>query len=362
MNQLSFLTGFRGIAAWWVVFYHVNTHLRQWLPGAICDIIGRGYLAVDFFFVLSGFIISYVYYEAITDINKQQILGFYVKRVARIYPLHLVLLLLYLSIPLAYVLTGRMLPEGNLYTLRSFLLGLLLAHNWGVLNELTWNIPSWSISTELAAYLTFPFVAVASKRLVSHKAILAIAGSAVIAIFAIYHFCDAADIGADIPHLGLFRCLAEFVLGICAYKLYTGRQIRREVGCFILFSGVALSCVVLLNKGSDFLTAPTAFFLFILGSLVCETGLAKLFSKPIFVYLGEISYSTYLVHYFVKDWMKMLFLRDNNISLVWVTAYVMITYAASHLLYTYIERPSRRMALDFGMKLIPRRPIQVTCD
>ncbi|HEY8189085.1 MAG TPA: acyltransferase, partial [Micavibrio sp.] len=111
-----------------------------------------GYLGVDFFFILSGFILTHVYEESFRtqSITKTD---FYIKRLARIYPLHALTLLmaLELSTILGHLHHNDMIWADN--TNRSFLLNLFLMHAWGMSSGASFNVPSWSISAEWFAYL-----------------------------------------------------------------------------------------------------------------------------------------------------------------------------------------------------------------
>ena len=151
--HLGALTGIRGVAAWMVVLYHIRKSLILLLPADAIAVFAKGYLAVDLFFMLSGFVLWYSYADRIRQGGLAFAAPFLWRRLARIWPLHLFILALF--IPLALLLRadgGHMLhyPFGELP------LHVLLMQNWGMTQEIAWNQPAWSISTELAAYLLFP--------------------------------------------------------------------------------------------------------------------------------------------------------------------------------------------------------------
>ena len=95
------LTGIRGLAAWWVVFYHFREQMASQLPLEVIQFFSLGYLAVDLFFVLSGFVIYYNYQHMFDRLDRQRLWSFFAARIARIYPLHLFITLMYLLNPLA---------------------------------------------------------------------------------------------------------------------------------------------------------------------------------------------------------------------------------------------------------------------
>jgi peptidoglycan/LPS O-acetylase OafA/YrhL len=140
------LTGLRGIGALWVVLFHLTF-------GRGIPVIDLGFLGVDLFFILSGFVLSYV---SITNIDTvPRYLEFLRQRLTRIYPLHLftlcILAMIVLFVPgfSERYNVPRFEPD-------AFVASLLLIQNWFYWLPGCWNAPSWSLSAEWFAYLTFP--------------------------------------------------------------------------------------------------------------------------------------------------------------------------------------------------------------
>src|SRR5437868_4164153 len=114
MKQISTLTGIRAVAALWVVLFHIlqfhgassSLHL-----GFLKPLASRGYLGVDLFFMLSGFVLSYVHQADFIIRDWGRMSRFFLMRIARIYPVHLFMLLLYVLLVGAYVLSGKSLPR-----------------------------------------------------------------------------------------------------------------------------------------------------------------------------------------------------------------------------------------------------------
>ena len=158
-GEIHNLTGIRAIAAFWVVLLHAQ-HIevlsaQTWLHAT--PFINRGYLAVDLFFVLSGFIIPYVYHQKFAAAPTLKTYEKYLLlRWARLYPNHFVIFLLYVGLMLAAAAIGKPLDSEG-YSGTQALAHLLLIQAWPLGIGLGWNWPSWSISAEFFAYsLLFP--------------------------------------------------------------------------------------------------------------------------------------------------------------------------------------------------------------
>lgn len=147
------LEAFRGLAAIFIILYH-----SLFTTSTLSAFRINSYLFVDFFFILSGFIISYAYLDKLEK-NGIQAKNFLLKRVFRLYPLHLFMLFIWLIyIVLKHEAFLRHIGGQDpfiAHTLTSFMEHLLLVQTWGTGNIMSWNVPSWSISVEILAYILF---------------------------------------------------------------------------------------------------------------------------------------------------------------------------------------------------------------
>ena len=347
MTDLRFLTGLRGVAALYVCIYHIQVYVQPYIYPEFAQFLHEGYLAVDFFFILSGFVIALNYFNKINLTDKREIAIFYAKRIARIYPLHLLLLLLSLSVPLAYFITERTLAEGGRYSIDAFFMSIFMIQNWGFTNTLVWNIPSWSISTEFFAYLMFPFI-VAIIKWVSDKfhfkGVLILTISLFFSIAFVYSSFKADDLGLYIPELGLLRCIIGFFIGVLIWFFYHEYKNWISARSKLLFY-LGLVILVLGSYSSllNYWYIHLAFSLIIIGSVYYKNGITRFCSTKTILWLGEISYSIYLIHYLVKDWFKILFLEGQEASILWIFTYLVVVLFLSHFSYKWIEIKSKNV-------------------
>lgn len=289
------MTGLRGIAALWVVGYHCH----KLLPGAPLPAIpfAYGFLGVDVFFVLSGYMLASLY----ADIKRHDLPDFWLKRVLRIYPLHLFLMACLGTIALGAMLAGH--DPGPHYTAAHFLAVASLLHV--PLGIYGWNDPTWSISVEMCCYLAFPlFIAMATRPPRAWLVPLA-----------------AAALLADIGLVVAIRWIADEsrLAEIAGWSALA----RGGLGFFV---GCALSRFV-----------P-------LGTMVSRPAAAVLASRPVF-YLGEISFSLYLIHQPILLALRRLdpWLTRAHVSLLEPAIALCVAVAVSHVTYAYVEVPGRRL-------------------
>jgi peptidoglycan/LPS O-acetylase OafA/YrhL len=350
VRQLLGLTGLRGIAAWWVVVYHIKEYLPAGSPGWLQAACEQGYLAVDLFFVLSGFIISYNYLPAFSSFNLIGYLRFLGIRLARIYPLHLFMIVLYLANPLAIALASSQGRDVGRYDPLYYVMSILLVQNWGLADHLAWNIPAWSISTEWMAYLLFPLLAWVAKKN-SGNILYTLAGVGIpLALLGIGLNLMGETLGTDIPRNGLIRCLCEFSTGAFVYRLWVagGKSKATKGSVYVL---LAVCMALLFMTGIDDIWIVPAMWACTIFLLATEPALIeRMFEHRLVEIIGLWSYSTYLAHYFVRDWVKFLLVRDGIPNGAILFCYASATLVASGLLYRFVELPGRRS----GRRLVER--------
>ncbi len=345
VHELRALTGVRGIAAWLVVLYHIRLSIAG-LPIPVRDVFAKGYLAVDFFFLLSGFVIWLTWSHRIAIGGFASIPRFLQKRIARIWPLHLFMLAATVVLALALRATGRADPQ---FVFAELPLHILLLQNWGFTHELTWNDPAWSISAEFGAYLLFPLLVIAVDwRRLPSAALLAIAAALLVTLHLTMH---ADKLGADISRFGLLRCLVEFTTGsiVCALWLRWQDQLRAVPGAVTLTMVLAVCWAA---GAAETIVVP-ALFASVLMVLALTSGRRGNPCEGRAVhYLGEISYATYLSHFILWKAFKLALVSDATaVPTERIALYLGLVLASSVILYHLIERPAQRW-----LNRLPSRP------
>jgi peptidoglycan/LPS O-acetylase OafA/YrhL len=347
-GELLALTSIRGIAAWWVVLFHLRLLLAPWLPAAAIAAFGDGNLAVDLFFILSGFVIHLNYGERLGS-DARASGDFLFRRFARIYPLHLLILLGFAAYFGAATLFGRGTAQDPAY----FLASLLLVQNWGFFHALEWNVPAWSISTEACAYLLYALLirrAAPDRRPSRLLGLLVVLlGLSVPVFFAAFHyrFPDA------VPETGLLRCLVQFAIGMMLCTLW--RRLAGRPGLAAAF--LAASFLLALGWGGLGLPVVSlAWAALVLGLALGKGG--PILASPILVWLGRVSYATYLCHYLLLTLFKYAFVVPGRpVAPGLLGLYLAAVLAASALLYHGFERPAQRRLIGWWKRRAGLDPI-----
>lgn len=351
--ELRALTSVRGIAAWLVVLYHIRLSMAfapRWLIAGFA----KGYLAVDFFFLLSGFVIWLTYGERLRREGLAGAPAFLKRRIARVWPLHLVMLTGAAALALLLLVTGHAAPR--VFPFEQLPLDLLMIQNWGFTDQLAWNVPAWSISVEFAAYLLFPLLALAIdwRRLPTPLILAALA-----LLFALLHgvmsWAGATTMGQLIARLGLVRCLVEFTAGTALCALWL-RWAEQPVRWAIASGAVAAALLAgwLFGTLPETLAVPPAFAAGLIALALTSGMRGNPLEARWLHYLGEISYATYLSHFLLYFTFKLVMVDDPyNVPPLLIAPFLTLVLASSIALYHLVERPAQR-AINRWRWPIPR--------
>ena len=357
IKYIDSLTPLRGLAALWVMVFHIDVSLFYRDMGALVSrdatgIISRGYLWVDFFFLLSGFIMAHIFGERLTSGGK--IVDYLWARLARIYPLHLFCLALVVVIALTYPLFVPGVKDGSWETFmawRAIPSNLLLTHAMNQHVYLSWDIVSWSIGAEWWTYCaTFLLIIALHKGPAWLSVVAMLVGFGLLAGL-VY---TLKDHNLDITYnWGFFRCLFEFVIGLGVYRAYREGWLswtKHDLIVLALLTGIA---VIFHFKLNDLIVVPVFCLLILAVSRNAGLFHSLLQTGPL-QYLGRISYSLYLVHgvvfsalWFLLPWVKTTYGAFTAWErLVYAAVFFLWVLALSSLTYRFVERPARLWLLS----------------
>lgn len=340
-TELRALTSVRGIAAWLVVLFHIRLSIAG-LPAPVGAVLEKGYLAVDFFFLLSGFVIWMSWSERLRAGGPGALPEFLKRRIARIWPLHLFMLGFGLLLATLLFATGRGTPQ---FPFAELPLHLLLLQNWGFTSALSWNDPAWSISCELAAYLLFPLLVLAIDwRRVPTPAILAAIAALLVLLHGVFAMRGETTLGLDIPSLGLIRCVLEFACGTAIAALWMRwRETWRLPAIACSAATLVLLAGWIAGPLPETLAVPAAFAALLLALALTAGKPGNPLEGRALHYLGEISYATYLGHFLLWFAFKLMLVSDvHAVSAPLIALYLALVLASSAALYHGIERPAQR--------------------
>ncbi len=361
-SRLELLTVARALFAWWVVSFHFKEWVFDPSTGKTpTDIfIGYGYLGVDFFFVLSGFVLDRRYSSSFRELNFRVVNKFALLRLARLYPLHIFLLTLMLVNPIALLLFSKAKMLSDQYSVIYFLQSVFLIQNWGFAQTLAWNVPAWSISAEMFAYLFYPLIGFVLCKETSKQPIIAgvVAAFCLSGIVLYFTQISLNSIGEQVTKSGTIRCLFEFTLGCACSRFSIWMCSFKQPGKFIVPLTLALVVVILSTvflKVKDFVTVPSIVFISILTLSIVDT-VFKIKVPQWMILLGNISYATYLCHWIIKSWFIHSDLYVRLDTAILVPTYCFTVLVCSYLLYRYVETPAQKY---FSRLIKPPRQLAV---
>ena len=376
-RHFNVLDSFRGIFACIVAFSHFNAN-SIFYGSPLFD---RGSIYVDFFFVLSGFVIFANYADRLQ--NGFSLKNFIFLRFARLYPLHFFVLMAFIAVDLLQML----LPVSGAALFKPFsapgegigdiVANLLLIHSLNVSEHLAFNGPSWSISVEFYTYILFGIILVCLKKFQNVFIFVLGLGSAIL-LYNLY-----GELYAKLDY-GFLRCFYGFSCGALTWVLYSRlsqpsldhASTTKKFSIAEIFLFVA--CVIYIQFFSfDGLSmlAPIVFSGMIL-LYAFEGGIISRFLKmKFFLFLGMLSYSIYMTHIFISGkffelpvrileqrgllditvvkYGAKLYGQNLLTGTIMELFYLCVVILCSFITYKLVEEPCR----DFSKKIV-RRQVQ----
>lgn len=329
------IDGLRAIAVIAVIIFHLG-----YLP--------NGYLGVDVFFVISGFLITSIIYKEILNGNFS-VLSFYKRRIRRIIPL-----LLFISF-IALILGGIfMLPDDLIGLSKSIIASNLFSNNlllyltssdyWEVSMEFKPLMHTWSLGVEEQFYLVYPliFLFVSSKRIIVTIITL-------ITIISLFLFLFYGNINAKF-YLLPYRFFELSLGGIFALFYFNKKEVNSKLKFIYYTSFILLLFLIFIpyqkNDISLFLCIVTTAFTIALSNYFSKSLISeKILSNRILVYIGKISFSLYMWHQIIFSFARYVLLFE--ITWIWSIFLSMIILLISVISYNFIEVPFRNSSYSF---------------
>jgi peptidoglycan/LPS O-acetylase OafA/YrhL len=296
------LDSWRGIAALLVALFHLNVYSAIYS----LDFVRNAFLFVDFFFVLSGFVITHSYGDRMG--TREGVSTFAVRRFNRLWPLHAIVLLAFVLVEIAKLFMAARgasfyaPPFTGANSSNAVLWNLAFGQSIGMTNQLTWNPPSWSIAAEFWTYLIFAATLHLAATRFSRLTFAAEGLLAVLLVASVAILISHSEHGQDATYdLGLFRCLYGFLIGHFVYRLWQvcPRDLFDTAFLEIAVLIIAVFYVSMAGRSGYSFLAPLVFAVVVLVFAFEAGPVSKLMSNRGNQWLGRISYSIYMWQAFI---------------------------------------------------------------
>lgn len=345
MTHLPALDGLRALAALWIVTFHATA-----FTGAAPPVIRHGYLGVDLFFILSGFVLAHVYAPVFARDGWSFYVRYLCRRVARLWPVWLIVLALFALKAEIGRRTGlggaglRIADDPGLWAVYA-----LLMQSWGWVDPERINPPGWSLSYEWAASLLLPLALAGAVRLRSAILCLVVATICLMAHALYTHAYGLPSLHTAAAHGGA-RVTAEFLTGVFLWRAWHQASGDRASDGLAAWACALLAIAAMVPFASSLSVDHVLIVLFagVLGGVAGGRGtLASLLSTPTLRAVGEASYALYVVHWLVFECLWWAFDRQGLVvgsmaGWLFFVALIALSLVAAFALHVAVERPARR--------------------
>jgi peptidoglycan/LPS O-acetylase OafA/YrhL len=347
------LTGLRFVLAAWVMLHHISGKgmmLESWansLPGSAASLLRGGYLAVQSFFILSGFVLAKTY--ANRNWTKDDLRKYAAARIGRIYPVYL----LSLAVVAPFILKAMLAPTRTGAEKAGLLFNYaFVLQGWTGSLGVGWNTPAWSLSCEFFFYLCFPAILIGLRR----AGRLAVAG-----IFAASLVVPVLLAHSSVPWTWKpIHHLSDFAAGVAAARLFDFlRPGATRRGHWFYLPAIVLGALLIvfpqvmdgtygdLNTGLRPLNVAA-----LIGLALTGGSLATALSGRVVEYLGKISYSMYILHIPILWWYGDWSVRHMS-GLEAAIVYLVLVTVAAALAFELVEAPANRWVRN----AVTRKPL-----
>ena len=348
-RRIDALTGLRPFASLYVFFFHFGRPLLTTAPRWLRALGGSGFVGVSFFYVLSGFVLALSYGPRIIDRNSSfDHRRFLVRRIARLMPAYFAALLLLLPLVLRHDSNVVASPLGGI-------LQLVFMQAWWPPLALTWNLPAWSISIEVAFYLVLPSLirAIAGLSAPQRRWLLPAIWALALVVAGVYSaIAPDGIVGPDSNafYLGFLKFwpparLPELAFGVTLGLAFTPARAAKTAPWLGPLALAVAATTLSLSDRLPFALVHNALLLPCFGAIVWSAAGARgivgriLGSRPL-TRLGRASYDIYILQ------MPLMYLVLAAAlplgGLRFVVVFGLLVYGVGLMFHLTIERPAQR--------------------
>jgi peptidoglycan/LPS O-acetylase OafA/YrhL len=358
-TRFEVLDAWRGICAVLVAMFHLQAYSHFYE----LSLLRHSFLFVDFFFVLSGFVITASYRTRL--LSGFSFWNFMLLRWGRLYPLHVAILAAFIAIEFLRYRYSGLLGGGiserfsGSRSISAIVTNLFLIQSLGIHNTLTWNLPSWSISVEFYTYAIFALALQCLRR----RFYIFVGFMILVGPIFLLKYVGQIDTDYD---FGIVRCLFGFFVGVAVYDLYLlVKQLDVSQSVLKMISLIEISCVGIVGlfvcfwaHGPLSVAGPLVFGLTVIVFSFEGGVVSRILKAPPFLFLGTLSYSIYMVHALVlvgmgyafqmaeREFGIVLFNHDYFGAEMWqgdifYCLFIFLIVSVAYLTYIFIETPGR---------------------
>lgn len=348
-KPLDSITALRGFLALYVMLHNVTNHFHKPL---LTHFLNSAYLSVDFFFIISGFFLCYVYEDTFSSkkATVKQYSQFLLLRLARIYPVHVFLLIIFVILMVSITgfadfVYGNTKHPIDLYSLGTIFNHLLLVQSWT--NErIGWIAPSWSLSNEWLLYLFFPIQIYSLRHLRNMQACLIRLTVHSFGYVVILTITGTLYVISGYP--AILRAYLGFTSGIMLFPIFmmlTQMNIPQKIYNYLLLA-LTIVMIILLNVKlggmRDVVAVIVAAMMILVCTLLHEGYLHRILVNKVTLYLGNISYSIYMVHWLTMMILGFYFANTSYFTplVEWIII-LCASFISAIVMYHAVETPLR---------------------
>ena len=353
-QRFDSLTGLRFLLAVWIAFFHVG-HMYDHDGFGALPYLELGVARVDVFFVLSGFVLTHIYWS-----NRQRPFAFgdfMIARIARIYPLYL----LSLGVIIGYLVLGLLIGRSDSfdgYTPAGLVANLTMLQSVGLPGVTSWNFPAWAISAEFAGYLLFPlFIWLATKMAKFRTLFFAFTILNVFLVDQLHGYFLGRDLSSSTIVLGALRGAVVMLAGVGARVAFEDFQMSSfRAGIYAILGAVCAVFAAVNHIGTAFVALGGSLIIMGLARIDAH-GKSTTLSRPSMCVLGGWSYAIFILHVpifiILKNGLDILGI-GLEVNMLTSTAFTLVAIAVSWPVHRLIEEPCRKLIRD-GWEKRPRR-------